>query len=341
MSRRSRGRARLAAAALVAAGVAALAGCGASHPPATSSPRAGAASASPPAATVVAGDSPAGFWFGTDSSGVTTPGPAPFRAPAIGSAYGGYVGMIGNWAGWQGCGGQVIWSAADAASARADLARYHAGIGVAGYWFMAGPGTDPRYDGSTAEAARWGAAQAAAAIADLGREPAPVNYPVIFMDVEVPGHAPQFTPADDNGWNSAYSSACSGRIVKSSVPASADRADIDGFAAYLRAHSHYQPGVYSAPSVWGSIFGTGASARLTGVYEWTYNGLTGSLASRPAGWCLPGTRTCAQFFGGLTSASKYAVMWQWSGGGGVRNGVGDFDQIDAARTPAASGSRRE
>jgi hypothetical protein len=26
-------------------------------------------------------------------------------------------------------------------------------------------------------------------------------------------------------------------------------------------------------------------------------------------------------------------MWQWSGGGGSYNGYGDFDQIDAARTP--------
>jgi len=24
-------------------------------------------------------------------------------------------------------------------------------------------------------------------------------------------------------------------------------------------------------------------------------------------------------------------MWQWSGGGGVRNAIGDFDQIDASR----------
>jgi len=24
-------------------------------------------------------------------------------------------------------------------------------------------------------------------------------------------------------------------------------------------------------------------------------------------------------------------MWQWSGGGGVRNAYGDFDQIDVAR----------
>jgi len=26
-------------------------------------------------------------------------------------------------------------------------------------------------------------------------------------------------------------------------------------------------------------------------------------------------------------------MWQWSGGGGSNNGYGDFDQIDANRTP--------
>ena len=24
-------------------------------------------------------------------------------------------------------------------------------------------------------------------------------------------------------------------------------------------------------------------------------------------------------------------MWQWSGGGGIRNGVGDYDQINAVR----------
>ncbi len=33
------------------------------------------------------------------------------------------------------------------------------------------------------------------------------------------------------------------------------------------------------------------------------------------------------------SDSKYALMWQWSGGGGSNNGHGDFHQIDASRTP--------
>jgi hypothetical protein len=46
---------------------------------------------------------------------------------------------------------------------------------------------------------------------------------------------------------------------------------------------------------------------------------------------LRGSTASAQFFGGQTSASKYALMWQWSGGGGYTNGYGDFDQIDVAR----------
>ena len=67
------------------------------------------------------------------------------------------------------------------------------------------------------------------------------------------------------------------------------------------------------------------------AYEWTYTPETATLANKPSGWCLKGGASCARFFGGQTSSSKYAVMWQWSGGGGVRNGFGDFDQINAAR----------
>jgi hypothetical protein len=277
---------------------------------------------------------PDGFWSGTDSSYIATPGPAPFREPAIGGRYGGYVGMIGNWAGWQNCGGAVVWSATDSANARTNLVTYHAGIGVAGYWFMAGPGVDPHYNGTTEEASAWGAAQAAQVLADLPHTPTAVNYPVIFMDVELPGYAPDYTPASDNGWNVVYTSPCSGRVRQAYIPSSVDRADLNGFANYLTGHSSYQAGVYSAPSIWTTIFGTTAiTASLPDTYEWTYNGLTSSLSDRPDGWCLSGTQTCAQFFGGLTSSSKYALMWQWSGGGGTRNGYGDFDQIDASRTP--------
>jgi hypothetical protein len=100
----------------------------------------------------------------------------------------------------------------------------------------------------------------------------------------------------------------------------------------MRHRPGHKAGVYSAPDIWASIFGTGAAASIPNTCEWTYEPFTGSLVHRPSGWCLTGTSTCARFFGGQTSAGKYALMWQWSGGGSS-NGYGDFDQIDAGRTP--------
>jgi hypothetical protein len=149
------------------------------------------------------------------------------------------------------------------------------------------------------------------------------------VNVELPGIA----PAPDNGWNSVYSSPCSGRVVSGHVSPSVDRAEINGFAAYLTSHSSYKAGVYSAPSIWASIFGTGGDSLIPNTYEWTYTGATSSLSHQPDGWCLRGTSTCAHFYGGQTSSSPYALMWQWSGGGGTYNGYGDFDQIDKTRMP--------
>ena len=47
-------------------------------------------------------DGPPGFWWGTDSLPVTVPGSAPYSMPYLGGAYGGYIGMTGNWAYWLG-----------------------------------------------------------------------------------------------------------------------------------------------------------------------------------------------------------------------------------------------
>jgi hypothetical protein len=131
-----------------------------------------------------------------------------------------------------------------------------------------------------------------------------------------------------------YTSACSGVVKIRSVPTSVDRADLNGFAAYLTSHSSCKVGVYSAPDIWTSIFGTGTAASISNTYEWTYEAFASSLAHPPAGWCLTGSASsvCAPFFGGHTSGDKYALMWQWSGGGSNK-GHGDFDQIDANRTP--------
>ena len=284
-----------------------------------------AASAGGAAVQQPAGDGPPGFWWGTDSLPVSVPGSAPYSMPHLGGAYGGYIGMTGNWAYWLGCkGGFIAFSSANAAQAHTNYVTYHRGVGVGAYWFMGGPGVDPHWNGTAAEASAWGAQQAARALADIKN--GAFDYKVVWMDVEFPGIA----PATDNGWNSVYTSPCSGVKKQSSIPAAVDRADFNGFANYIAAHSSYKVGVYSSPGVWSSIFGTGTVASIPNTYEWTYEPETASLSNAPYGWCLK-SGGCAQFFGGQTSASKYALMWQWSGGGGVRNGFGDFDQIDSAR----------
>jgi hypothetical protein len=288
---------------------------------------ASAAPTAPAAERLPAGDAPPGFWWGTDSWPVTVSGRAPYSMPRLGGAYGGYIGMTGNWAYWLGCHGQehfIAFSAANAAQAHTDFVTYHRGIGDGVYWFMGGPGVDPHYNGTAAEAGAWGARQAARALADIAS--GPIDYPVIWADIELPG----IGPATDNGWNSVYTSPCSGVVKARGVPAAVDRAVFNGFASYIMAHSKYKIGVYSSAGVWTSIFGTGSAASIPNTYEWTYEPETTNFGNAPTGWCLK-SGGCAQFFGGQTSSSRYALMWQWSGGGGVSNGVGDFDQIDGAR----------
>jgi hypothetical protein len=291
-----------------------------------------AASATPAAPAVPAGDAPPGFWWGTDSFSVPVSGGAPYAMPYLGGAYGGYIGMTGNWAYWQGCkGGFIAFSSANAAQAHTNYVTYHRGVGVGAYWFMGGPGVDPHYNGTAAEATAWGAAQAARALSDIAN--GAFDYKVVWMDVELPGIA----PAKDNGWNSVYTSSCSGVVKQSFVPTSLDRADFNGFANYVAAHSSYKVGVYSSAGVWTSIFGTGTDAQIPNTYEWTYEPETTNYkGAYPYGWCLNhGSGPCAQFFGGQTNASSHALMWQWSGGGGQTNGIGgfngDLDQIDSSR----------
>src|SRR5262252_8389128 len=242
------------------------------------------------ATSAAASDTPAGFWYGTDSHTVTISGSAPYRVPVIGGYYGGYIGMAGNWAVLTGCHKIVVWSAANSAQANTNYLTYHKGIGTGVYWFMGGPGVDPHYTGSAGEAYAWGQQQAARTLYDISH--VHVTYPVVFMDVEIPGNAPNYTPAPDNGWNTVYTSACSGRVRSHHIPAQVDRAEINGFANYLTNHSAYKAGVYSAPGIWKSIFGTGSAASIPNTYEWTYTANSRSLSHHPSGWCLSGTTTC-------------------------------------------------
>jgi hypothetical protein len=277
-----------------------------------------------------AGDGPPGFWWGTDSFPVSVPGSAPYSMPFLGGAYGGYIGMTGSWSYWLGCkGGFIAFSSTNAAQAHTNYVTYHRGVGDGVYWFMGGPGVDPGYNGTSAEASSWGARQAARALADIKN--GHLDYPVVWMDIELPGVA----PAHDNGWNSVYTSPCSGVVKQGFVATTLDRADFNGFASYITTHSPYKVGVYSSAPTWASIFGTGSAASIPNTYEWTYEPeTTNYTGNAPSGFCLK-SGACAQFFGGQTYNSRYALMWQWSGGGGVTNGIGgfngDLDQIDGAR----------
>jgi hypothetical protein len=290
----------------------------------TASALAGLGTVSADAATTASSPS---FAYGTDSWPTSVTGSGPYREPVIGGDYSGYIGMAGNWARTEGCttGNFLAWSSTDSARANTNYTKYHVGVGTGVYWYMGGPGVDPHWNGTASEASKWGAAQAADALAAMKK--LPVTYPVVWADIETPG----IEPALDNGWNSVYSSPCSERVVQGSIPANVDRAEFNGFADYITAHSKYKVGVYSSNSVWTSIFGTGTASRIPNTYEWTYLPETSHLSEAPDGWCLRGVSTCAQWFGGQYSSSKYALMWQWSGGGGVTNGYGDFDQIDIAR----------
>jgi hypothetical protein len=274
------------------------------------------------------GDGPSGFWYGTDSTAIAMGSSHPYQTPAIGGYYGGYIGMAGNWAYREGCHEKIIFSSVNHDDANYNYDNGGIGVGTGVYWFMGGPGVDPHYNGSTTEAYDWGEAQASYTLGDakaLG-----VTYPVIFMDVELPGDAPGISPVPDNGWNNVYTSPCSDKVKQSGISATVDRSEINGYAAYVASHSSYKVGIYSAPSIWTDIFGTGSAATITNTYEWTYSA-NSSLSKPPLGWCLRGTSTCASFFGGINSNSPYAIAWQWSGGGGAPNGVGDFDQIDKNR----------
>jgi hypothetical protein len=275
-------------------------------------------------------DTRQGFWYGTDSYFPTVSGSALYSEPVLGGSYGGYMGMVGGWVRWLGCSSFLAWSGPDAAAADVNRSRYGRGVGTGVYWFMGGPGVDPRYDGSAGEARAWGARQAARALSDIRGLPAGqrTTYPVVWMDVELP----KIAPAPDNGWTSVYTSPCSGVVRKHGITPSVTSAEVTGFSGYLHAHSDLLPGVYSSPGNWNKIFGTGADSVISGTYEWTYRPETADLGRAPLGWCLRGSASrCARFFGGVNSASPYALMWQFSGGGGVLNGDGDFDQIDRGR----------
>src|SRR5690242_17114597 len=81
-------------------------------------------------------DQPPGFLYGTDSWPIPVKGSAPYPEPVLGSPYGGYIGMTGNWAQWQHCGDHSAWSPSNSSAANTNFSDFHVGIGTGVYWFM-------------------------------------------------------------------------------------------------------------------------------------------------------------------------------------------------------------
>ena len=270
--------------------------------------------------------SQATFYYGTDSGAPVACGKGPYTEPVgycgngTHGIYGEYIGELGSWLNWRGCTVSGLnWVQANYNMASDNLVRYRTGLGAAAYWFAAGPGRDPHYNGTTTEAMIWGQRQAEQFLKDSSGVFLSFRY--VFMDIENNG-----VPPDGNGWNTVWNSPCGNRIEAYYIAPAVDYATYVGFASYIDRHSPYRAGVYSAGGPgygsWTGIFG---GELLAHAAEWTFTSEQ-ALLRFPWGFSDSGAR--AEWFARAPAACD--LLWQWSGGNGVLNGYGDFDQADAA-----------
>jgi hypothetical protein len=266
------------------------------------------------------------FYYGTDSSAPDACGKGPYTEPVgacrAGTAgpYGEYIGEVGSFQYWESCTTSGLnWVQSNYDMANDNVVDYGTGLGAAAYWFAAGPGRDPHYNGTTSEAAIWGQKQAKRVISDISDDFFDFRY--IFIDIENNG-----SPPDENGWNTVWNGPCGNKVKSEYVAANLDYATYLGFADYIDDHSPYLAGVYSAGGQsygsWSGIFG---SEPVGNAAEWTFTNQQ-SVLSFPSGFADSAVN--AAWFGGAPAACD--LMWQWSGGNGVLNGYGDFDQAAAA-----------
>jgi hypothetical protein len=274
------------------------------------------------------------FYLGTDSSAPQAcgDGHGPYTEPkgSCGSGtagpYGEYIGEVGSFMNWQHCTtAGLAWVQANYNMATDNVVQFGTGLGAAAYWFAAGPGRDPHYNGTTAEAATWGQEQAQQAISDLGGKVFDFRY--IFMDIENNG-----VPPDQDGWNTVWNGPCGNTVKDNYISANVDFATWAGFAGYINNHSPYLAGVYSSGGNWyGSWAGIFGSEQLSNTAEWTFTNEQTQL-DFPGGFSA--SHASPQWFANEPAACD--LLWQWSGGNGVLNGYGDFDQAEAANDASPS-----
>lgn len=270
------------------------------------------------------GDSPTGFWYGSDSNAPvpTSSSGGVYLMPhsPTGGAYGGYVGELGGYDIWQNCvSNGPNWNATGYNDAQSNLNNHKDGVGSGGYWMMAGPGRElGGFTTSATNATNWGTSQAQRAVSDAMDHT--LGFPYIFMDIEA---------VDAHGWNEGFSGVCSGTETASSISSALDRDTFNGFWNYVENSSPYLASVYEAggsgPNAWNAVFGSGQT--LGNTAEWTYVNETSSISTFPTGWSVGGTSPVWY----ASAPAKCQMLWQWSGGNGQTSGFGDFDQIDGNR----------
>lgn len=284
--------------------------------------------------TAFASDNPAGFWYGADSSAPTATGSTPpYAEPWVSCCanFGGYVAEVGQW--FNLCNGSTDHAdnQTDWQDANANVTSGVGSLGTMLYYFMGGPGADPNYNGTSAEATNWGQAQAQNAWSRYQSENVAeglaYSTPLMFMDIESNGN--------DNGWRDVLGGCGSGNDSGLFMPDLA-RATFNGFWNYIQYSTPLLPGVYSSDYLWQRYFGTGSDSQIPNTWESSSEFESSSVAG-PGGWCEGST--CAQFFGGQNAGSSHALAWQWSTGS-AGNPYGDFDQFDGSRVlnnaPAAN-----
>lgn len=252
----------------------------------------------------LAGDTPPGFYYGSDTNG---PGPVgsgvEYTFKNCGGAFGNYIGRVDsandsdNKEGYS-----------NAANANA-INGY--GLGSDNYYVLSGPTDD---DATTAaEALAYGEQQGDAAMSNVsgfynssGVE-APAYDPIIYADVE------QY---NGDGWSST----------------SLNRDVFNGFfdvidGSYVDIQGVYYPtfvGIYTQPDIVGGIL----SGSVPKTFEWTNQNsyLTYGPGECASSWDS-GSMT-AQFFMGDGQGAACAVAYQYI------SGSADYNQVDYARIVA-------
>jgi hypothetical protein len=255
-------------------------------------------------AAAQAGDTPAGFYYGADSSG---PGPngsgVEYTFPNCGGAYGLYVGRVNE--------PDDPYNKQSYSNA-ANLNSYEGyGIGSQNYYALGGPGDD---DATTAsEALNYGEDQGDLAMSNLesfydeSGTDQPLDYIILYADIE----------SGNGGWNG---NTGLGRDVFNGffdVTAGVD-VTIDGFAVPVYT------GIYGTED----FINSQLSGTTPKTLEWTAQTSHGSYSSGECATSWDSGSFSAVFFLGDGEGSTCAVSYQYVSDATAPE---DYDQVDASR----------